>query len=347
VQCTTVFPDTAWSRLGVDYSGLTLEQYKSDLRQHVETALSAMHPDWLSVFNEPMTQKMNTGLDFTPAAVKELVNAVITGLNRGSTLIGAGAGTWDEFSFAQALATTSLDFLDMHIYPINATMFIDRAVTFAQIAKQAGKRIAISECWLYKVRDSEVGNSTATAPYYYARDVFDFWIPLDITFLDAMVRFAQWIEADLCSFFWIRNFYGYLQYDASKALMTPTQLFALCDVEAGKNILTNTLSQTGVAYKNLIAQYATTVESPGAPSDAGIILFPQPARGRVSVVAPFPFESTMLISDALGRIRLRLPMHSATPGQPMTFDISSLPPGVYFLRSNGAGHTRLQPLLVR
>ncbi len=326
VQCTTVFPDTNWSRLGVDYSGLTMPQYRTDLRQHVEIVLAAMQPDWLSILNEPMTQKMNTGLDFTVTAVTELVQSVLTGLDRGSTLIGAGTGSWDDFAYAQALASTSLDFLDLHVYPINTTLFIDRAATFADIARGAGKRLVISESWLFKVRDSEVGNSTINAATYYARDVFDFWKPLDIRFVDAMARFAQFAQAEFCSFFWIRNFYAYLTYDDAKDALPPSQLFALCDAEAGRNILANTLSETGVAYKNVITRYTTEVH-PVPPRDAGTRgdVFPNPVNGTLTLSN---VRGEVVIHDMLGRIHW-----SGVVDERTSIDVSTFPRGVYAVRA--------------
>ncbi|HOJ05778.1 MAG TPA: T9SS type A sorting domain-containing protein [Bacteroidota bacterium] len=326
VQCTTVFPDTSWSRIGVDYSGLTMPQFRADLRQHVETVLTAMRPDWLSITNEPMTQKMNTGLDFTVAAVTELVQSVLTGLDRGSTLIGAGTGSWDDPAYAQALAATSLDFLDLHVYPINSTLFIDRAATFAGIARNAGKRLVISESWLFKVRDSEVGASTLNAAKYYARDVFDFWKPLDVRFIDAMVRFAQYAQAEFCSFFWIRNFYAYIPYDDAKDALPPTQLFALCDAEAGRNILGNALSETGVAYKDLIARYTTEVH-PVPPRDARTRgdVFPNPVNGTLTLSN---MRGEVVIHDMLGRIHW-----SGVVDERTSIDVSTFPRGVYAVRA--------------
>ncbi|MBL0174382.1 MAG: T9SS type A sorting domain-containing protein [Ignavibacteria bacterium] len=329
VQCTTVFPDSNWSRLGVDYSGLTMPQYRTDLRQHVESVLAAMQPDWLSITNEPMTQKMNTGLDFTVADVSQLVQSVLAGLNRGSTRIGAGAGSWDDPAYAQALAATSLDFLDLHVYPINSTLFIDRAATFAGIARSAGKRLVISESWLFKVRDSEVGASSINAAQYYARDVFDFWIPLDIRFVDAMARFAQFARAEFCSFFWIRNFYAYIPYDDAKDALPPSQLFALCDAEAGRNILGNTLSETGLAYKNLIARYTTDVH-PVPPPDAATRadIYPNPASGILNLSN---VRGQVAIHDMLGRIF----WNGEVEGH-ASIDISTLPSSVYYITSNNA-----------
>jgi hypothetical protein len=351
VQCTTVFPDTNWSRLGVDYSGLMLAAYKTELRQHVETALAAMRPDWLSVFNEPMTQKMNTGLNFTVSAVSDLVTSVLAGLDRGTTRIGAGAGTWDDPAYAQALAATSLDFLDAHIYPINGALFIDRAVTFAATAAAAGKRVVISESGLYKVRDTEVGNSTATAPQYNARDVFSFWQPLDIRFLDALARYAQMVNAEMCSFFWVRNFYASLDYDAAKASMTPTQLFALCDAEAARNILSNTLSPTGTAYKNLIGRYTTPIDAlPTSSKTEGIVVFPQPAHQRLFIERRDRSAAPVLITiaDVLGRVVTSVPcdrIQSAASTIPV--DIESLQPGANVLAVSTAHGTATRVFVAR
>ncbi len=47
--------------------------------------------------------------------------------------------------------TLPLDFIDMHIYPINRS-YLANAQQIAATAAAAGKPVAMSECWLWKVR---------------------------------------------------------------------------------------------------------------------------------------------------------------------------------------------------
>ena len=254
VATTTAFRDPAFTSLNVDYSGLTFKQFKQDMRWYVETVLGNLRPDYLTFTNEPQSQVMNTGLDFSVKNVKELVEYVLDGLDHKGALIGAGAGTWDKIEYFESLAEISgLDYLDMHIYPINADFVIDRTIRIAEIAKAHNKKLVLGEAWLYKVRDRELGAATATSAQLFARDVFSFWAPLDEKFLEAIVKLSHLLRIDFCSFFWMQYFYSYLQYDEEKNAMKPAQLFALVNGQAAKNILSNKLSSTGIKYKSLIA----------------------------------------------------------------------------------------------
>jgi len=254
VATTTAFRDPAFTSLNVDYSGLTFKQFKQDMRWYVETVLANLQPDYLTFTNEPQTQVMNTGLDFSVKNVKELVEYVLDGLDHKGALIGAGAGTWDKIEYFESLAEISgLDYLDMHIYPINADFVIDRAIRIAEIAKAHNKKLVLGEAWLYKVRDRELSAATATSARLFARDVFSFWSPLDEKFVEAIVKLSHLLKIDFSSFFWMQYFYSYLEYDEEKNAMKPAELFALVNAQGAKNILSNRLSSTGTKYKSLIA----------------------------------------------------------------------------------------------
>jgi len=253
VATTAAFRDPAFTSLRVDYTGLTFQQFKKELRQQVETVIGSMQPDYLTFANEPETEAMNTGLDFSVQNMKELAEYILNGLDRKGTLIGAGAGTWDKIEYFQSLAQiASLDYLDMHIYPVNFDFVMDKAIRIAKIAKDHGKRLLLSEAWLYKVWDRELGTATAAAAELFARDVFSFWSPLDQKFIEAIVKLAHLLNMDLCSFFWMQYLYSYIEHDEQKAEMKPFQLFSLVNAEAAKNILSNTLSPTGKKYQSLI-----------------------------------------------------------------------------------------------
>lgn len=259
VATTTAFRDPSFTSLRVDYTGLTFQQFKKELRQYAETVVENIRPDYLTIINEPETQEMNTGLDFSVQNVKELVEYVQDGLDRRGTLIGAGAGTWDKIDYFQSLAQIpGLDYLDIHIYPINHDFLVDKAIRIAKIAKDHGKKLVLSEAWLYKVRDRELGTATAASAELFARDVFSFWSPLDQKFLEAIVKLANLLKIDLCSFFWMQYFYSYLEYDEQRSALKPAQLFATVNAKAAKNILSNTLTPTGMKLKNLISSFTTT-----------------------------------------------------------------------------------------
>jgi len=307
VATGTAFRDPAFTSLRVDYSGLTFGQFKVDMRRYVDTVLCNLRPDYLTITNEPETQQMNTGLDFSVQNVKELVEYVLDGLDRKGALIGAGSGTWDKIEYFQALAQIpGLDYLDMHIYPINRDFVVDRMFRMTEIARTSGKRLVLSEAWLYKVRDKELGTATATSAQLFARDVFSFWAPLDERFVETVVKLAHLLRIEFCSFFWIQYFYSYLEYDEQKGAMKPAQLFALVNVEAAKNIVSNTLSTTGARFRSPIAPLSTETQSFGyttmtteAPPRQGQIL----ARGFLVVVIAIAAISVVTIGTAIHFLR--------------------------------------------
>ena len=102
------------------YAGLTLQSYESADQQMAQTIIDVMHPTYLSILNEPDTYTAvihQQGIDLTSTSVGvAFVNAVISGLNKEGTLVGAGTGTWTDPSYDQALiAQTPIDFVDMHV----------------------------------------------------------------------------------------------------------------------------------------------------------------------------------------------------------------------------------------
>ena len=256
VETTTVFPNPEISPLGVDYSGLTLQQYIHEKRVMVEKVLRELAPDFLTIENEPMTQRANTGLDFSVANQTTIVNGILSGLERAGTKIGAGAGSWDDLAYFESLAAnTQLDYLDIHFYPIQGDLIIDRAERISEIARSAGKGLAVSETWLYKASASELrGNGTpATAAGIFARDAYSFWAPLDQAFLEAMVKLSHYLELEFLSPFWMQYFYAYLDCDDVTREMGYGQIQKMSCTKAWPNIQAGSLSPTGERYKRLIA----------------------------------------------------------------------------------------------
>jgi len=143
VETTTIFPEI--SPLGIDYAALTLDEFMREKRAMIETVLREMAPDYLTIENEPITQQLNTGLDFSVANQTEIVNHILSGLDRAGARIGAGAGSWDDLAYFESLAAnTDLDYLDVHFYPIQGDLVADRAERIAETARAAGKGLGVS-----------------------------------------------------------------------------------------------------------------------------------------------------------------------------------------------------------
>ena len=101
---------------------------------------------------------------------------------------GTGASQANAVSFIQQYVAQAVDFIDFHIYPVNLN-FLPVALNIASTAAAAGKPVAMTECWLWKLADSEVG--VLTADQARARNPFSFWAPLDAYFIQTMQNLAQ------------------------------------------------------------------------------------------------------------------------------------------------------------
>jgi hypothetical protein len=258
VQMTPAFRNPVFSSIPVAgyYAGLTLERYTQEKRQMAQAVIREIRPDSLTIENEPGTAHENTGLPFTVQTMTDVVRGTLRGLDRSGVRIGAGAGTWDDPAYVESLAQhTTLDYLDMHIYPIGRDYVVDRAMRIAAAARRSGKGLVLGEAWLYKARDRELsGQPVAAAAALFGRDVYRFWEPLDIEFLTAMVRLSHYLKIDMTSFFWSRYFFGYIDYDETTRRLAPAELFRLANREAAGNMLATPprLTNTGLALKNLL-----------------------------------------------------------------------------------------------
>ena len=89
-----------------------------------------------------------------------MVDTFLSQLNSAgftTTNVGAGVGTWinNAQGYIQTLAAKSrLNFIDLHVYPINLT-FLNDTITLIDLAQSAGKPVTMCEAWLQKRRDTE------------------------------------------------------------------------------------------------------------------------------------------------------------------------------------------------
>lgn len=250
-----VFPQPEFSPLPVSYAGLTLSRFSQEWRQHVHSVVALMQPDYVTLFNEPSTMSDVVGLRFSVADVRQVVTTALDGLERGRTRVVAGAGTWDDPAYFRMLAELpGLDALDAHVYPVNRDWFVPRLLELGELARANGKGFLVGEAWLNKVGERELGGGVASTPAIFARDVFDFWAPLDQRFLDALVRTAYVTRMEFASLFWTRYLYAYLPYDERTRALPPLQRFQEADRAFLANLLSGTLSPTGARYRELIAQ---------------------------------------------------------------------------------------------
>jgi hypothetical protein len=251
---------TSGFKLAEYYPTLNTRQFTDGRAQNIVVIAKEVRPDFLNLGSEPDTQARLSGnaVFDSPAGygetigyfLKQLHQAGVTGIQ-----IGAGVGSWQRQGpdFVRALLATGIDYLDLHIYPANRD-FLDRAITYAGMAHAAGKQVAISEAWLMKKRDSELGQSDDDAgSMVFARDRYSFWAPLDQKFLGALIQFSESNKLLYFSPFWSRYFWSYVDYDASAqgapeaATVQQTNRAVVAAMQARR------LSSTGEYYKNRIA----------------------------------------------------------------------------------------------
>jgi len=226
----------------------------------VRTIMREVRPDYLNLGSEPDTEGKLTGKPdiSTPDGFSRMTASLVEQLRAagvGKTQLGAGIGTWQGSgeSYLKALCLTGIDFVDLHVYPVNRDM-LDKLIAYTDQAHACGKPVAISEAWLQKQRDSEFTQIDAVFDNaIYARDTFSFWSPLDQNFLSSLVKFAHWKRLLYLSPFWSKFFWAYLDYDkvgrlSKQDLMTESARASAAGIRDGNVTL------TGVAYKAAIAR---------------------------------------------------------------------------------------------
>jgi hypothetical protein len=252
VEMGTMSGAPEMGRLPVDYSGLTREHFNAGLREMAAALIADLHPDYLTVLSEPDTQARNTGLAFSASQFAATVKSAVRGLDPGSTWLGAGAGTWLALDYFRALADIpELNYLDLHICPIQHGFASTRVLKATEAAKARGKRVAIGEAWLFKISSREFGQINPVEAL--ARDAYSFWQPLDERFVATVVNLAQTIEAEFCSFSGMDLLYAYVDYTPETSRLAPAQLLQMRRAAAAGKILAGKLSGTGERFKNLIA----------------------------------------------------------------------------------------------
>ncbi len=251
VAMGSAFREPELSRIGADYRGLSRERFGAGLREMAEAVIADIRPDYLTLLSEPDTQTRNTGLAFSPAEFAAVVKRVARDLKQPGIRFGAGAGTWTALEYFKALAEIpELDYLDLHIYPIQYGFAAERAIKAADIARSHGKGLAIGEAWLYKAWGRDLSRISPVEAF--GRDMYSFWQPLDEHFIDLVVNLAHHIDAEFCSFFWMKYLYGYIDYSADTSRLDPGERMKMSDRVADENILKGVLSATGEKFKEMI-----------------------------------------------------------------------------------------------
>jgi uncharacterized protein (TIGR03437 family) len=248
------------------YSTLSFAQIAAGRAQAAQTIAQELQPDWLNLGSEPDTQSAFLGLpsEYTAQQYASLISTIVTQLRGagidGKPLIGAGVGNWQQnaIGYIQALATTGIDDLDMHVLSVNQGWLGD-VPSYMQAAQAAGiKGLAVSEARLSKASDEQLQGESeyqtiktlGTGAIYL--DAYSFFQPLDSQLLSEAIDLAYWKDLYYLSAFWSPAFFAYLDYNSTVG-MTPAQVESTALAAATAAYQNGTLSATGQAFAAAIA----------------------------------------------------------------------------------------------
>jgi hypothetical protein len=187
--------------------------------------------------------------------------------------VGAGIGTWqpDFTDYLNSFAALPIDMFDMHVYPINTTQyanFLGRILQIADTAHAHGLKVGMSECWLNKEMNSELGLSAYSA-IIPSRNVYSFWAPLDQEFLRCMVEAGYWKNFEFVTPFDTYYFFSYLDYGTMQPViagMTPADAAnTLQSYESAAwppAMAAGKITSTGEYYSTLIHDGAASGDAP-------------------------------------------------------------------------------------
>ncbi len=142
-----------------------------------------------------------------PEKRADMFRSILDGLDRGTTQMAAGIGTWNSTRFLTLeLARVKLDAVTIHLYPAGPRQ-LDTLAEACRIAREAGKPILLDEAWLYKIGPGE-NEGMATSEKVFKRNIWSFWTPLDQRFLTAVDAFARAENLTYLSPFWSHLYFA-------------------------------------------------------------------------------------------------------------------------------------------
>jgi hypothetical protein len=257
VEQIVLYTGSQFSPFKFSLGELTLEKYTADQARMAQIIVDELAPDYLTVMHEPDTVAELTGLSsiLTPEVAAAYVERVAGNLRRGHTQVGAGSGTWSSPEFVAAFAQDpGVDYIELHIYWINPWS-VENGYEIARLAREHGKPVVITEAGLYKT----AGDGLEGTPHVdgvaavYRRDVFRFWEPLDVEFLEITGRFARSIDTRYISAYWTNMFFSYIDWTPETAAMSYGQLNAgLSGQRAAQAWLDGSFTCAGLAYRDVI-----------------------------------------------------------------------------------------------
>jgi hypothetical protein len=270
---------SGWPNLADYFSTLSWTEYMQARATMAATLAETMQPDYLILAEEPDTEALQSGQANlnNPTDAAQMISGEISAVRASSfpnSKLGAGFGSWPQtglansvVEYAEAYVALPLDYIDSHIYPINTVAsgsLIGNILTIASLAAAAGKPIALSEYWLWKMENSEW--NVMSADNLRGRDPLSFWQPLDIYFQQTMQNLANYtnmvyVVGDGPDYLFTYQTYGGTTANGGAANCTCTTTY--CDsydiVKTESNLAktandTAAYSTVGIAFANQLVQ---------------------------------------------------------------------------------------------
>ena len=259
VKVHNIFPDQVYGNPSMKIKGMKYDDYLKQKKAQILLVAQELKPNFLTLDNEPTTQKFITGFNFTPDLWKSTTAYFLKDFKHDGIKVGCGAGSWDDFKYFQGLCDLPLDFIDIHIYPVTGDFLYKNVDKICKLVQSKNKEVVIGEAWLYK---TDVYNNSDFETNYiktFLRDSYSFWEPLDCRFIKAVSGVARMEKVVYTSFFWSNYFFAYIDYDPSYETMDPKDVLKKESKAATTNMFSNPYktTKTGSTYADLQKSNAT------------------------------------------------------------------------------------------
>jgi fibronectin type 3 domain-containing protein len=310
------------------YQTLDWNDYMAGRAQNAVNIAQLIQPDYLSLICEPDTEANDASqpTENTPTGALQLLQTELTALQQANITnvsLGGGAGTWitDFTTYLQDFATTSLDYIDMHVYILSNGDLMN-VLTGASIIQQSGKGIGVTEAWPDKASGNE---GSLNINIIDSRDTFSFWAPVDTAFLQAMVDCAQYDQFLFFGPSYPSYFAAYLNYD-TYGTDTPAQLLGAAFLASFDANQAGTFTSTGVAFSKMIVGNDTTPPvTPSAPtrvtsSSTGATITWIPTTDNVGVAGYNIYRDGAVVAQTANT---KFVNTGLTPGDTYTYDVSA------------------------
>jgi uncharacterized protein (TIGR03437 family) len=267
VESDTLFPGFYSSGSGMNlagyYKSIDYQQFLDGEATVAQTIVEQIGPDYVDVGSEPDTMAKLTGFTelLNPTNWAAAVNAFMSKIPPSANVkVGAGIGTWlgkngSEF-VQQLLDNTNVDYIDLHIYPLNTPPgsgkpIWQNALDLVNLVESQGRDVAFSEAWLLKTSDADFQEANAGSdPTAFSRDAYSFWQPLDQQFLNIMFKLANSRQFLYFSPFWTGYYWSYVDYDQVQG-QTPEQLTLTSELASAQALQAGQTSSTGNKFQAL------------------------------------------------------------------------------------------------